>query len=132
MAYPDSTRPPSHPQRRPWAVGAITWLLVVEVAGLLVLAFINLGSLVGLAFVALALLALSAAVGFVRLRRGGWVNAVLVQGGGLAMALLLHFQLHAGYAYAMMAFGILMVLYLHQADVQAAFRLAPGPEQGPP
>ena len=132
MAFPDSPRPSSHPPHRPWAVSAITWLLVVEVFGLVALAVVNLESLAGPAFAALAVLALAATVGFVRLRRGGWVNAVLVQGGGLALALLVFFRWHASYAYAMMAYGILMVLYLHQADVQAAFRLAPVPEQGPP
>lgn len=101
-------------------------------AGLLALAFLNIGSLAGLAFVALSILALGAAVGFARLRRGGWVNAVLVQGGELAMALFLFYRWNVAYSYGLMAYGILMVLYLHQADVQAAFRLAPGPEQGPP
>jgi hypothetical protein len=118
--------------KRPWAVTAIAWLLLVETAGLLVLAYINIGSVSALAFVALAVLALGAAVGFARLRRGGWVNAVLVQGGELAMALLWFFGAHVAYSYFMMVYGILMVFYLHQADVQAAFRLAPGPEQGPP
>ena len=101
-------------------------------AGLLLLAVLNLGSPIGVAFLALALLALAAAIGFVRVRRGGWVNAVLVQGGGLLIALLLYFGPRPTYAYVVMLVGILMVLYLHQADVQSAFRLAPGPEQGPP
>ncbi len=132
MAPPTPPRSPSRPPRRPWAVSAITWLLLVELVGLLILAFANIGSPAALAFVALALLALVATIGFVRLRRGGWVNAVLVQGGELAMALLLFFLSHAAYSYIMMVYGILMVLYLHQADVQVAFRLAPGPEPGPP
>jgi hypothetical protein len=110
----------------------IGWLLLVEMAGLLFLAIINLGRPVGVAFIALALLALGATVGFARLRRGGWVNAVLVQGGVLLIALLLYFGPRPAYAYGMMLFGIVMVLYLHQADVQTAFRQAPGPEQGPP
>ncbi len=126
-------RAPTPPHKfRPWAVSAITWLLLVELAGLLVLAIVNRERLAGLGFVALAVLALAALVGFMRLRRGGWVNAVLVQGGDLALALLLYFQSQPAYSYAMMVYGILMVLYLHQADVQAAFRLAPGSEPGPP
>jgi hypothetical protein len=60
------------------------------------------------------------------------VNAVLVQGGGLLTALWLYFGPRPMYAYLIMLVGILMVLYLHQADVQSAFRQAPGPDQGPP
>jgi hypothetical protein len=118
--------------RRPWAVTAIGWLLLIETAGLLTLAIVNFGHVTALAFATLAVLALAAAIGFARLRRGGWLNAVLLQGGGLALALLLYLRGHVADAYLMMVYGILMVLYLHQADVQAAFRLAPGPEQGPP
>ncbi len=128
------TRAPaaSHTASRPWAVSAIALLLVVEMLGLLLLALVYIHRLAAVACVALALLALAAAVGFVRLRRGGWVNAVLVQGGELALALILYFRFQAMYSYPMMLYGVLMVLYLHQADVQAAFRLAPGPEPGPP
>ena len=125
-------RPERPGPARPWAVTAIGWLLLVEMAGLLFLAVVNLGRTAGVAFLALALLALAAAVGFARLRRGGWVNAVLVQGGELLIALGLFFGPRPAYCYAMMIYGVLMVLYLHQADVQAAFRLASGPEPGPP
>jgi len=123
---------PHTPSHRPWAVIAIGWLLLLEMAGLLLLAFINLGHPIGVAFLALALLALAAAIGFARVRRGGWVNAVLVQGGGLLAALVLYYGPRPMYAYVVMLICIVMVLYLHQADVQSAFRQAPGPEQGPP
>jgi len=124
--------PPHARPHRPWAVAVLAWLLLLEMAALLLLAFLNLGQPVALAFLALAVLALAAALGFARLRRGGWVNAVLVQGGGLLTALWLYFGPRPMFAYPMMLVGILMVLYLHQADVQSAFRQAPGPEQGPP
>ncbi len=125
---------PKHPHRsgRPWAVTVIGWLLLLEMAGLLLLAFLNLANPAALVFLALALLALLAVIGFARLRRGGWVNGVLVQGGVLLTALWLYFGPRPMYAYPMMLAGILMVLYLHQADVQSAFRKAPGPEPGPP
>jgi hypothetical protein len=123
---------PHPPAHRPWAVAAISWLLLIETAALLLLAFVNLGRPIAVAFLALAILAVVAAVGFVWVRRGGWVNAVLVQGGGLLLALWLYFGPRPMYCYLMMLAGILMVLYLHQADVQAAFRQAPGPEPGPP
>ena len=125
--------PPPRTSPRPWAVTAIAWLLLVELGGLAALAVFNIARpVVALAGLVLGLLALVAAIGFARLRRGGWVNAVLVQGGVLALALYLDFRSHPMYADIMMVYGIIMVLYLHQADVQAAFRLAPGPEPGPP
>ena len=80
--------------------------------------------------------ALAGAIGIFRLRRGGWVSAVFVQGVILLIALVLYFRgrpaLVPPYAYAMMVVGIFMVLYLHQADVQAAFRhdLGLAPEDG--
>jgi len=134
---PSLSRPPTRlptpiTNARPWAVTAIGWLLLIETAGLLALTVVNFPNAVAVAGAALAALGLAAAIGFARLRRGGWVNAVLLQGGGLALALLLYFRARVAYSYPMMLFGVLMVLYLHQADVQAAFRLAPGPEQGPP
>jgi hypothetical protein len=83
-------------------------------------------TLTGLLFGVLALLAVAGAIGFIRLRRGGWVSAVFVQGASLLMALVLYFRGRPDfvppYAYVMMVYGIFMVLYLHQADVQAAFR----------
>ena len=124
--------PPNARSHRPWAVTVIGWLLLLEMAALLLLAFLSLGRPVAVVFLALAVLALVAAFGFARVSRGGWVNAVLVQGGGLLTALWLYFGSRPMFAYPMMLAGILMVLYLHQADVQSAFRLAPGPDQGPP
>jgi hypothetical protein len=132
LPHPRTPTLPHARPHRPWAVTVIGWLLLLEMAALVLLTFINLGHPVGVAFLALALLALVAAIGFGRVRRGGWVNAVLVQGGGLLTALLLYFGPRPMYAYFVMLVGILMVLYLHQADVQSAFRQAPGPEQGPP
>jgi hypothetical protein len=132
-------------ERRPWAVTVIGWLLLLETAGFLGLSALYLGplgpqwplslpvvfdernaTLTGLAFGVLALGCLAGALGFFRLRRGGWVSAVFVQGANLLMALVLYFRgrpaLVPPYAYVMMLVGIFMVLYLHQADVQAAFR----------
>ena len=134
-ALPPSRRSPTHPHtssHRPWAVAALSWLLLIETTTLLLLAFINLGQPLAVAFLALAILALFAVLGFIWVRRGGWVNAVLVQGAGLLLALWLYFGPRPAYCYLMMLAGILMVLYLHQADVQAAFRQAPGSEPGPP
>jgi hypothetical protein len=84
--------------------------------------------LTGLVFGLLAVLALSAAVGFFRLAPAAWVSAVMVQGAGLLLALLLYFGGRPSYVYLMMLAGIFMVIYLHQADVQAAFRQRGAPE----
>jgi hypothetical protein len=94
----------------------------------------RLAVLTGAAFALLAVMALSAAVGFFRLVPAAWVGAVTVQGANLLLALLLYFGGRPGYVYGMMLAGIIMVVYLHQADVQAAFRqrgeplAAPEPE----
>ena len=143
----DQTPPPrrSVRERRPWAVTVIACLLLLEAAGFLALSALYIeplglrwplpqppifnersATLNGLVFAVLALGALAGSLGFFRLRRGGWVSAVFVQGAGLFLALVLYFRgrpaLVPPYAYVMMLVGILMVLYLHQADVQAAFR----------
>jgi hypothetical protein len=124
----------------------IGWLLLLQTAGFLGLAAWYLSQLgpgwllltpiragaarmttvTGLLFGLLALLALAGGLGFLRLRRGGWVSAVFVQGATLLMALVLYLRGRPAavpaYAYGMMVVGILMVLFLHQSDVQAAFR----------
>jgi hypothetical protein len=76
----------------------------------------------GFVFALLGVLALAAAIGFFRVARGAWLLAVLVQGIDLALALVLYFADRPAFVYGMMVYGIVMVLYLHQADVQAAFR----------
>lgn len=135
-----SPRPHRKRPARPWAVTANAWLLFLEGVG-----FVTLGALYGglgarwplapdvtaaerlaalttIAFGVLAVLALWAALGLFRLLPAGWVSAVSVQGITLLLALLLHFSSRPGYVYALMLAGIFMVLYLHQTDVQAAFR----------
>jgi hypothetical protein len=127
--------------RRPWPVTANALLLLLGAAGFLFMAAALLrplgmrwpltpelwqahrgGLVAGFAFVLLAMLALAATLGFVRVARGAWLLAVLVQGLNLGLALVLYFSGRPTYVYVMMVYGIVMVLYLHQADVQAAFR----------
>jgi hypothetical protein len=136
--------------RRPWAVSAIALLLVLEAAGFLGMAALYLGPqgtqrvltpelwgadriamLTGLVFALLAALALLAAVGFLRLARGAWTTAVMVQGANLFIALVLYFGGRPAYVYVMMVYGLLMVLYLHQADVRAAFATETSEQRGP-
>lgn len=101
--------------------------------------------IIGVVFVALAVLALVTMAGFLRMMPGAWVNAVLVQGADLLIGLALYFRgrpmllpvstfygvFPVSYVYLMLAYGIFMVLYLHQEFVQAAFRgAAPAREGG--
>jgi hypothetical protein len=136
---------------RPWPVTANAWLLLFETLGFLALGALYLGPLgaqwpftpelweakriaffTGLVFALFALLSLSAALGFFRLVPAAWVNAVTVQGAALMLALVLYFRGRPAYVYGIMLYGIFMVLYLHQADVQAAFRPPPpGPTEAP-
>lgn len=92
--------------------------------------------IIGIVFVALAVLALVTTAGFLRMMPGAWVNAVLVQGADLLIGLALYFRgrpmllpvttiygvFPVSYIYLILAYGIFMVLYLHQEFVQAAFR----------
>ncbi|MCC7362250.1 MAG: hypothetical protein IT317_22385 [Anaerolineales bacterium] len=129
------------PPRRPWPVTALAWLLLLQAAGLTSLAALAIGPFTarlplppdwfvlpqlapvrGLVCALIALLAVAAAFGFFRVAPGAWVNAVLAQGLMLLVALILYFRERPGYVYLLMLYGLFMVLYLHQADVQAAFR----------
>lgn len=129
---------------RPWPVTANALLLLLGSAGFALMGALSLlplgvlwplspalwntqraAVLTGFVFSLLATLSLAAAAGFLRVARGAWLLAVLVQGLNLALALVLYFEGRPAYVYLMMVYGILMVLYLHQADVQAAFRPAP-------
>jgi hypothetical protein len=102
--------------------------------------------IIGIVFGALALLAVVTAAGFLRMMRGAWVNAVLVQGADLLIGLTLYFRgrpmllpvrtlygvFPVSYVYLMLAYGILMVLYLHQEFVQDAFRSPTTRREGQP
>jgi hypothetical protein len=158
MTDPSSDPPPlprqaPRPPGRPWAVTANALLLVGQAGGLLGLAALYLGPVgvtwrtdsplfspehlaqaTGLTLAVLAALALAAAVGLLRLLPGAWLIAVLVQGGTLALALAHYFgpPPQPPFVYLMMLYGLVMVLYLHQADVQAAVRPRPEPPASAP
>ena len=132
------TRPSSKKPARPWPVTVVGRLLLLQTAVLLaplwpqwplgpeIWGATTLDLLTGLLFCLLALSALLAAVGFLRVSRGAWLSALLVQGLSLLMALILYFRGKPTHIYLMMLYGIFMVLYLHQAEVQTAFRAKPG------
>ncbi len=140
--------------RRPWTVTANALLLLLEAAGFMGASGLFLGPLgthwlvtprdwgpswdasraavaAGLVFGLLAVLALAAAVGLLRLSHGAWLTAVMLQGVELLIALVLYFGRRPAYAYVMMLYGVFMVLYLHQAEVQAAFRSDTDPGSTP-
>jgi small-conductance mechanosensitive channel len=76
---------------------------------------------------ALGLVALLAGVGFFSLRPGAWVMAMLVQGLVLLVALAFYFLFQARnlLLYGMMAYSVMMVIYLNYAEVPAVFRVQP-------
>lgn len=124
---------------RPWPVKVLTWLLGLQGVLLGLVGVFNLQggeSLLAVlierpfyaTFVPLSILSLIATIGFLRPRPGAWVVAMLVQGLMLLTALVSYF----GYAsrapvlYAMLVYGVVMVLYLNYAEVPLVFRVQPG------
>ena len=59
---------------------------------------------------------------FLLLRRKGWLLAAIAQGLSLAVCLWLYTLFQPGYVYPVMAYCILMVLYLNSHDVRVVFR----------
>jgi hypothetical protein len=69
-----------------------------------------------------AVLTLLSALSFLLLRRRGWLLAAIAQGVSLAVCLWLYSLFQPGYVYPIMAYCILMILYLNSHDVRVAFR----------
>ena len=76
-----------------------------------------------------AVLTLVSALGFLLLRRRGWLLAAISQGLTLAACLFLYSELQPTYVYPVMAYAILLVLYLNSHDVRVVFH--PGGLRGP-
>ncbi len=72
-------------------------------------------------FVVPAVLTLLSALSFLFLRRRGWLLAAIAQGLSLAVCLWLYSLFQPGYVYPVMAYCILMILYLNSHDVRVAF-----------
>jgi hypothetical protein len=62
-----------------------------------------------------------AGLSFVLLRRRGWLLASIAQGMILLACLFFYPEPRPGFAYPMIAYCILMVLYLNSQDVRAVF-----------
>jgi hypothetical protein len=72
-------------------------------------------------FVPSAALTLLSALSFLLLRRKGWLLAAIGQGLSVAVCLWLYSTLKPWYIYPVMAFCVLMVLYLNSRDVRMMF-----------
>ena len=137
---PESARfEPVATSRRPvWAIGL---LLMLEVAGIAaygaydilqvdwrrVVASRTMPSREVVETLALALFApavvltLLASLGFLLLRRRGWLLAAISQGLMVATGLWLYAAYEPVYVFPIMAYAVLMILYLNVHDVRAVF-----------
>ena len=70
-----------------------------------------------------AVLTLLSALSFLLLRRRGWLLAAIAQGLSVAVCLWLYSQIQPVYVYPIMAYCVLMILYLNSQDVRVVFHL---------
>jgi len=74
-----------------------------------------------LLFVPPAVMALLSALSFLLLRRRGWLLAAIAQGVSLGICLWLYSEFQPVYVYPIMAYCILIILYLNSQDVRVVF-----------
>ena len=72
-------------------------------------------------FVPPAVMTLLSALSFLLLRRRGWLLAAISQGLSLGLCLWLYSQNQPWYVFPIMAYCILMILYLNSQDVRVVF-----------
>ena len=72
-------------------------------------------------FVPSGVLTLMSAFSFLFMRRRGWLLAAIAQGLSLAVSLWLYSWFQPTYVYPIMAYCILMILYLNSNEVRLAF-----------
>ena len=80
-------------------------------------------------FAPAVLLAFLSGLSFLLFRRRGWLLAAISQGLLVAVGLWLYVELEPFYVYPIMAYAVLMILYLNVHDVRAVFY--PGDRRGP-
>lgn len=140
LAGREQGRPdPVSTSRRP--VRAIGLLLMVEAAGSLAFGAYELlrvdwrriastrtvpsrdviETLAMLMFAPAVVLTLLAALGLLLLRRRGWLLAAISQGVAVATGLWIYATYEPLYVYPIMAYAVLMILYLNVHDVRAVF-----------
>ena len=74
-----------------------------------------------LLFVPPAVMTLLSALSFLLLRRRGWLLAAIAQGLSLGICLWFYSEFQPGYVYPIMAYCILMILYLNSQEVRVVF-----------
>ena len=138
---PGQSRPePASTSRRP--VRAIALLLMLEAAGIAAYGAYELSrvdwrsvvaarevpsgevvdALLLVLFAPAVVLTLLASLGFLLLRRRGWLLAAISQGAVVATGLWLYAaEARPVYVYPIMAYAVLMILYLNVHDVRAVF-----------
>ena len=137
---PVEARPePASTSRRP--VRAIALLLMLEAAGIVAYGAYELSrvdwrsvvaarevpsgevvdALLLVLFAPAVVLTLLASLGFLLLRRRGWILEAISQGAGVAPGLWLYAAYEPVYVYPIMAYAVLMILYLNVHDVRAVF-----------
>jgi hypothetical protein len=72
-------------------------------------------------FVPSGILTLMSAMSFLFMRRKGWLLAAIAQGLSLAVSLWLYSWFQPGYVYPILAYCVLMILYLNSNDVRLVF-----------
>jgi TRAP-type C4-dicarboxylate transport system permease small subunit len=137
---PGQARPePASTSRRP--VRAIALLLMLEAAGIVAygayeLSRVDWRSVIAarevpsgevvvtlrlVMFAPAVVLTLLASLGFLLLRRRGWLLAAISQGAVVATGLWLYVAYEPVYVYPIMAYAVLIILYLNVHDVRAVF-----------
>ena len=79
-------------------------------------------------FIPSGILTLMSALSFLVMRRRGWLLAAIAQGLSLAVSLWLYSWFQPGYVYPIMAYCVLMILYLNSHDVRVVFLSRQAPE----
>jgi phosphoglycerol transferase MdoB-like AlkP superfamily enzyme len=74
-------------------------------------------------FVPPAVLMILSAMGFLFMRRRGWLLAAISQGLCLGVCLWLYVQIQPYYVYPIMAYCVVVILFLNSQDVRAVFHV---------
>lgn len=77
-------------------------------------------------FVPPAVLMVVSALGFLFMRRRGWVLAAISQGLSLGLCLWLYAEIQPYYVYPIMAYCVLVILYLNSQGVRTVFHVGRG------
>jgi hypothetical protein len=79
-----------------------------------------------------AVLMILSAMGFLFMRRRGWLLAAISQGLCLGVCLWLYVQIQPYYVYPIMAYCVVVILFLNSQDVRAVFHVGREAAQAKP